>query len=767
MSRPSFLNKVILFGLLGGVGCLVGAGAGEAWIAASDAWRPPVPAGQREEVITRPPEVTAPKSAEVRAAPSAPELPPALPAETKKVAADFPPEIRATLASHGAHVGEIEVCLKWYDLTDLDLHVVTPNGVEICFTNKKPAGGGELDVDMNVTPQTRTPVEHVYFHKGEVLNGRYRVFVVKYTDHEDGSPTRFEVYVKQGSGEIATYKDLRVANVKESKPVCEFEVPPRELKASPSKLVIVDQDGTNRLSVRVSRGGFEGPVQLTLSGDLDGLTARPGEVAAGSDLGFIEIAAAAFANEGSRAVKVRASGGGVHTDDLPATVNVRALPDSFRISAYGAVEVPQGHSNTLPLTLYRDHFRGPVVVRCEGDTEGVDAPAVTFEAGVAKQGFVFHASEDAPQTERDLKLIGVGGSTEFELPVNLKVTPGVVQAQRFWTWFGVGQTAVWTALISLGLTVLLTAWQARALGRSVMSGRVVLGAFGGLLAGAAAGGCAEVLHGVLGAQASAPVAWGVFVACWAVLGGMLGRGIAFFVPNLKAWKATAAGGVGGALGSLAFLAAGQYGPAFSRFAGAAILGLCIGAMVALVEVLFRSYWLEIAFPEGFTRSISLGDTPVSIGSDARSTLYVAGAAPLAWTYSIRDKRVTITEGATGATHDATVGDTRTAGDVSIVVQGSDADAPATAQVLPAPMPDPDPSPPVRPSPVKREPPAPVTTPRVPPEPVAIKPPPLPTPPVKPQVAPGPKVASACPGCGTPLPRGARSCIVCGEEVFPA
>ncbi len=45
--------------------------------------------------------------------------------------------------------GEVQVSVSWDTLSDVDLHVVEPNGEEIFFANAVSATGGELDLDSN------------------------------------------------------------------------------------------------------------------------------------------------------------------------------------------------------------------------------------------------------------------------------------------------------------------------------------------------------------------------------------------------------------------------------------------------------------------------------------------------------------------------------------------------------------------------------------------------------------------------------------------
>lgn len=99
--------------------------------------------------------------------------------------ADLTQEMDELLEIMGAQSGKITVSLGWQTTDDLDLHVITPDGSEIFYGNKS-AGGGTLDVDMNVREEECGPsaVENIYFPNP--MPGEYAVSVVNYTDRTEG-----------------------------------------------------------------------------------------------------------------------------------------------------------------------------------------------------------------------------------------------------------------------------------------------------------------------------------------------------------------------------------------------------------------------------------------------------------------------------------------------------------------------------------------------------------------------------------------------------
>jgi len=96
-------------------------------------------------------------------------------------------EVLLRLQREGARVGDVTVSLAWSTTDDLDLHVFTPSGAEISYSNRE-AGGGVLDVDMNAGGRTSTePVENIFLGDAdtgvEAPRGRYKVVVQNYAYH--------------------------------------------------------------------------------------------------------------------------------------------------------------------------------------------------------------------------------------------------------------------------------------------------------------------------------------------------------------------------------------------------------------------------------------------------------------------------------------------------------------------------------------------------------------------------------------------------------
>lgn len=149
--------------------------------------------------------------------------------ERRQAASRALEELRARLEREGARSSDVQVSLMWNNYNDLDLHVVCPSGERIHGGNRKSACGGELDVDANVRPDSRKPVENVVWPEGEAPPGTYQVFVHYYKKHKkrrSKDPTKFQV-IANAYGDLMEYTG-ELTFGEEIQLVCTFNVPTME-----------------------------------------------------------------------------------------------------------------------------------------------------------------------------------------------------------------------------------------------------------------------------------------------------------------------------------------------------------------------------------------------------------------------------------------------------------------------------------------------------------------------------------------------------------
>ena len=81
-----------------------------------------------------------------------------------------------------AATGDIQVSVSWSDTSDVDLHVIDPNGEEVYFGHRDAASGGHLDIDSNAACSDDGPPngfhknnENIVWPVGSAVPGDYTV----------------------------------------------------------------------------------------------------------------------------------------------------------------------------------------------------------------------------------------------------------------------------------------------------------------------------------------------------------------------------------------------------------------------------------------------------------------------------------------------------------------------------------------------------------------------------------------------------------------
>ena len=138
-------------------------------------------------------------------------------------------ELQQRLNREGAMTGDVQISLMWENFNDLDLHVVCPSGERIHGGNKLSECNGELDVDANVRPETKKPVENVVWPGVSAPPGTYQVYVHHYKKHKKRrakDPTKFQVIVNN-VGELLEFNGS-LSHGDPIKLVAQFKVPSQE-----------------------------------------------------------------------------------------------------------------------------------------------------------------------------------------------------------------------------------------------------------------------------------------------------------------------------------------------------------------------------------------------------------------------------------------------------------------------------------------------------------------------------------------------------------
>jgi hypothetical protein len=672
--NPFTQKKVLIFGLLGALGCLAGWLVGEGFLAVA------LPSAKSGE----------PPTASLATRPQPPVI-----------VVPQPPTSSPDFAQHrknrGGAVGKkITLTLRWFNHNDLDLHCVTPNGEAIFWYPLRIAeAAGErekypLDVDSNAFDDklTNPAIENIKWDDPPL--GKYRVFVQYFTSR-DPDPTEY-VYevltedraeIKKGSISRSTPIDPVLVN----RYAPFYKKYHEELKAKKNEI-------------------FNRPIQEIVEFDVPGLL-------------------------------------------VAASAEVVLFPDQ---------------NNKLQIQLRRDARNAePVTIKFRGETAELELPDEVVIAGNRSDAEVDIAARgSAALGTRALRIIAEGkyGTVETQSNAVIRAAP-VLESSRVWSWSMVLVIGFWTGLLAMGMSIALIVGQNRYMGKPwLTSKQASIALAGGGLAGFVAGGIGQTLLTML-ARADVLPQIG-FLFGWLLLGGLLGRGVGFFIPNLQVWRACAAGVIGGLLGALGFILISRLGDIAGRLVGAGLLGFCIGLMVALVEVAFRKAWLEVRYGPRETIAVNLGPEPIRVGGDAKAcTVFARGAAPLALRFWVRAGKVVCDDAVAGRTEELVNGASRRVGNLEVVVRTGAGDNGAGASPIRLNTPKPasiamPAATQVNPSEVKVKPPSP------PPAPWTKQSPPPPKVGSTPTTKGAPAGGDACPLCGRKVAgsSGQRYCLMC-------
>lgn len=117
--------------------------------------------------------------------------------------------------------GDVQVLLSWNNYNDLDLIVTDPDSETVWFKNRHVPSGGQLEIDMNVKyPDSKTPIENIYWPTGGAPNGTYNVYLLYYKQHENTDGNPYKITVKHGE-KTDKYTGI-VKNEKETIHICTF-----------------------------------------------------------------------------------------------------------------------------------------------------------------------------------------------------------------------------------------------------------------------------------------------------------------------------------------------------------------------------------------------------------------------------------------------------------------------------------------------------------------------------------------------------------------
>ncbi len=146
--------------------------------------------------------------------------------------------------------GDVQVLLSWNNYNDLDLIVTDPTGASVWYKNRNVFSGGQLEIDMNVEyPDSKTPIENIFWPSGGAPNGTYNVYLLYYKQHENTAENPYKITVKHG--DKTDQFTGTVKNVKEAIHICSFSL--GNTNTNPQNPNIPNSDGDRRAQLELER----------------------------------------------------------------------------------------------------------------------------------------------------------------------------------------------------------------------------------------------------------------------------------------------------------------------------------------------------------------------------------------------------------------------------------------------------------------------------------------------------------------------------------
>jgi len=251
---------------------------------------------------------------------------------------------------------------------------------------------------------------------------------------------------------------------------------------------------------------------------------------------------------------------------------------------------------------------------------------------------------------------GIAGSLVSEMVDNGSPHRSLIQVE----W----DCALWFGIIGALIALALLCAQAFYFHRLLRFQKSTLTGTGlGFIAGAAAGATSNLVYNVIGPTEV------LRVICWGIGAGLLGVALSYWIPNLGRKRGFCGGLLGGIIGGCLFiLFCATITQVLGRMAGVGAIGFFIGLMIVFAEAVLREAWLEIRYGGNGKRTVSLGATPVRIGSDGgRCSVYVRDVPSVACSYTLEQGRIVFHDETTGQTQNLKAGDRRQVGNIQVTV----------------------------------------------------------------------------------------------------
>jgi uncharacterized protein (TIGR03000 family) len=187
--------------------------------------------------------------------------------------------------------------------------------------------------------------------------------------------------------------------------------------------VVVAQGESDKLTVRIRRQGFQGPVKLTFRTASSSLRFAETTIPAGEESAEVEVTAAKATAVGTWTAWIWATAGNRNDFDV-TRVMVTKGPALNLLGIPSVVRLSRGSKKSIAFEVWRDALEGPVTVKFDGLPAGVQIPEVTVPADKKQAEIVATAGDDLPVgTVKEVRVLASAGRLRVVSPARIVIEP--------------------------------------------------------------------------------------------------------------------------------------------------------------------------------------------------------------------------------------------------------------------------------------------------------------------------------------------------------
>ena len=187
---------------------------------------------------------------------------------------------------------------------------------------------------------------------------------------------------------------------------------------APVKPVLLQPGSRATVELAVQRGGFQGPLELSVQNLPKGVSAKAARLEANQNATKLEISAAPDAPDAKQPVQVIGTVLG-RTVSVEVPVEVNRTP--FRVQAFRVVTLRPGEKQKIELPIERRGYAGALEIAPLDLPEGVKVASVKVSPDQRSVALEIVAEENAAKRVRTARVLAKGGQMTYSEPIVVRV----------------------------------------------------------------------------------------------------------------------------------------------------------------------------------------------------------------------------------------------------------------------------------------------------------------------------------------------------------